>query len=84
MTKTGKKRNVNVPSNGVTISFDHDTRMKYIHTYANTEHVAVMAKTPVSLISLTSPPPIAITHTAQITIRLNAAEPTIVDGPNSP
>merc|ERR1719506_3304233 len=53
----------------------------YIQTYANTEKKAVILNTPNCLMTRTSPPPIAMTQIADITRRLNAALPTMQDGP---
>ena len=52
--------------------------------YAKSEAIEVIVKTPMSSIPLTSPLSTATIDTAVITSKLKAAEPTIVEGPNSP
>merc|ERR1719240_3282 len=52
--------------------------------YAKMEYADVVRNTAYCLILRVSPGGIATMHTAVMTIRLNAAEPTIVDGPSSP
>ena len=52
--------------------------------YASTDEAAVRKKTVRCLMYRPSPSGMATTHTAEMTIRLKAAEPTMVDGPSSP
>ena len=54
------------------------------HTYAKTDANAVILNTPMSTIMRVSPFGMPRTHTAVMTSRLNAAEPTMVDRPSSP
>lgn len=67
-------------SASVMTSFELKMRMKRSQTYASTDVVAVMAYT-LSSLTCFVPSVIATTHTAVITSRLNAADPTIVDLP---
>ena len=76
--------NVMKPSHTSTTFGVMTVRMTRSHRYAATEKTAVMAKTPSSLMRRPEPSGIAITHTALMTSMLNAAEPTMVDGPSSP
>lgn len=62
----------------------HSFRTIYIHIYANKELTLVIVKTPKSATFFTSGLDTAITETPEITRKLNAAEPTIVDGPSFP
>mmetsp|Transcript_91064 Transcript_91064/g.235124 ORF Transcript_91064/g.235124 Transcript_91064/m.235124 type:complete len:238 (+) Transcript_91064:1065-1778(+) len=83
-SRSGKKRKVSAPSHTSTTSLLTHTRMTSSHTYAKIEKQAVTVKTPMSLMYRTSPSGMAATHTAEMTRRLKAALPTIVDGPSSP
>ena len=56
----------------------------YIQTYANKELILVIVKTPKSATFLKSGLATAAIETPEITRKLNAADPTIVDGPNRP
>lgn len=49
--------------------------------YAQREKIEVTAKTPVSAIAFGCPSSTAIIESALITNKLNAADPTMVDGP---
>jgi len=82
MTKASMKPNVAHASNLVTLPGVMITRTIYNHQYAHIEKIAVVKNTPVSKINFGSST--AGIHTADITNRLNAAEPTIVEGPSSP
>ena len=69
---------------GVMMLGDHARRMSTSQTHASTEKIDVTQYTLRSSILRTSDAGIATTQTAMITSMLNAAEPTIVDGPSSP
>merc|ERR1719326_2427894 len=56
----------------------------YNHAYANNDVIAVTKKTCPDSTFLTSPTGRQVTHTAGMTMRLKAADPTMVDGPSGP
>lgn len=84
MTRRTKKKNVRHASGMDITPLVQTSRQINIQTYANTDDTAVTKNTPISLIFFTYPDGTETIETAEITIRLNAAEPTIVDGPSSP
>ena len=72
-------------ASSIVISFSvHNLRTMYIHIYANRELTLVIVKTPKSATFFTPGLDTAATETPEITRKLNAADPTIVDGPNFP
>mmetsp|Transcript_20021 Transcript_20021/g.46609 ORF Transcript_20021/g.46609 Transcript_20021/m.46609 type:complete len:288 (-) Transcript_20021:917-1780(-) len=79
----GKKHRVSAASHISTTSLVLNCKMKTSQRYANTDKKAVHAKTSVASTFRTSGAGIAEMQTALITRRLNAAEPTIVNGPSS-
>jgi hypothetical protein len=89
-TTRGKNRKVRTPSQTSTTSGEMTMRMMSIQTYANTEKKPVMVNTPMSAILRMPVSPvsasgagIATMHAPQMIMRLNAAEPTMVEGPRS-
>ena len=83
-TRTGKNAKVRVPSSTVTMSGELYCRMMSSHIYAKSEERAVTKNTSSSAIRRPSPAGNAVQQTARMTRRLNAADPTIVDGPRDP
>lgn len=68
----------------VMMSGDDTLRMISSHTYAQIEKNAVVRKTGICAIERDSPGGRQTMHTAEMTIKLKAAEPTMVEGPSSP
>jgi len=68
----------------VTIPGELTARHQYSHRYAKMENNAVVMNTPISSIFFPSTSLTAGMHTAEMKRRLNAADPTIVEGPSSP
>jgi len=83
-TSTGKKKKVTKASQTSMTSGVMTCKIITSHTYAKTDAVAVTAYTFGCTILRESEAGMACTHTAMMTSKLNAAEPTIVDGPSSP
>mmetsp|Transcript_3010 Transcript_3010/g.8917 ORF Transcript_3010/g.8917 Transcript_3010/m.8917 type:complete len:214 (+) Transcript_3010:2375-3016(+) len=84
MTSTGSRAKVRAASQMSTTSGELTCTMKTSQKYANIEKAAVTKNTGVSLIFRVSGLGMANMHTAMMTKRLKAAEPTIVDGPSTP
>mmetsp|Transcript_53584 Transcript_53584/g.139607 ORF Transcript_53584/g.139607 Transcript_53584/m.139607 type:complete len:208 (+) Transcript_53584:1487-2110(+) len=83
-TRRGKNSIVRTPSIGVTTSGVQRTRITMSHRYAKSEKEAVTVKTDMSFILRDSPSGMAEIQTAIMTKRLNAALPTMVEGPRAP
>ena len=82
MMRMTRKPQVSAASAMVMMSGVHTMRMMKSHRYAHIDQTAVVTKTPIERIVRTSPAGMATMHTAVITKRLKAAEPTIVPGPS--
>lgn len=82
MINTKQKTNVNQPSVRVTSSSDETSRQIYSQMYAHIDMIEVTANTPTSRTFFGSSPT-ANMDKAEMTNKLKAAEPTIVDGPSS-
>lgn len=81
ITRTKKNMRVSQASVVVTSSGVFTYKQIYSQTYAKIEKILVVANTPKSLIFLGSST--AMIETPLMTIKLKAADPTIVDGPSS-
>ena len=79
-----KKSSVSAPSSIFIIPGVQISRQTYIQTYAKTLEIVVTMKTPTSSIFFIDPVGTAIIDTPEIMSKLNAALPTIVEGPSSP